>query len=293
MRARYQQIERLAGDHPVAQLCDLLSVARSGYYAWRDHEPSARQREDAQLGDQLEDLFHRNRGVYGRVRLVHELRAQGRRHGGRRVARLMRERKLCVRVTKRFVPRTTDSRHDEPIAPNRLPDKAGKELAPNEVWVADFTYVKMDEGWLFLAIVMDLASRRIVGWAVDLTLNASLAVRALTMALRQRRITGSLLHHSDRGVQYASAQYRALLKRHGIQASMSRTGNPYDNAACESLMSTLKTELIHRMEFRDIKYLTAALFEYIEVFYNRTRRHSALGYISPVAYENQLTAKTN
>lgn len=293
MRVRYQVIEQLAAHHSVAELCRLLGVARSGYYAGQGQQPSARQQEDAQLGEEVERLFHQHRGVYGRPRLVAELRARGRRHSGRRVARLMKERKLCVRAKKRFVPRTTDSRHDEPIAPNRLPDRTTKPLAPNQVWVSDLTYIQTNQGWCFLALVMDLASRRIVGWAVGLTLHTSLPLRALAMALQQRRINLPLLHHSDRGVQYASAPYRALLKRHRIQMSMSRPGNPYDNAACESLMSTLKNELIHRMEFLGLKELTAALFEYIEVFYNRTRRHSALGYISPVAYENQLTAKTN
>ena len=292
MSARYQRIEQLSTQYPVRVLCTLLGVARSGYYAWRQRTPCRRQEEDARLGRRLCELFGTHRGVYGRPRLLMALRAEGRRHSGRRVARLMRQHQLRARVRKRFVPRTTDSRHDEPIAPNRLPARRQQALQPNQVWVSDLTYLSTTEGWLYLAVVLDLASRRVVGWAFAQDLSAALPLAALRMALAQRRPGHGLLHHSDRGIQYASAIYRGELARHGLEASMSRPGNPYDNAACESFMSTLKVELIYRLGRCARTQTQAAVFDYIETFYNRVRLHSALGYRSPAQFENQVTTLT-
>jgi transposase InsO family protein len=283
---RRAHIQQLAAEHPVTMLCALLDVARSAYYDWRGG-PGPRQKEDARLSHAVEAVFVEKRRTYGRIRLTRELRARGHACGERRVARLMRAKDLHARPPRAFRPQTTDSRHDGPIAPHRLAQRPAPPRRPNEVWVADFTYVPTREGWLFLAVVMDLYSRRVVGWAFGLELTATLARAALQMALSHRRPAAGLLHHSDRGSQYASADYRALLAAHGLEASMSRTGNPYDNAAMESFYSTLKIECLHRHEFATRAQAQAVAFDYIEAFYNRERIHSALGYKSPVDFELQ------
>ena len=268
-------------------LCALLGVSRSSYYDWLGG-PSPRQEEDARLSPELEAVFVEKRRTYGRVRLTRELRARGHTCGERRVGRLMRVRNLQARPPRRFRPQTTDSRHDHPISPNRLARRPAPPARPDEVWVTDFTYIPTGEGWLFLAVVLDLYSRRVVGWAFGPGLTAVLARAALQMALSHRRPAAGLLHHSDRGCQYASADYRALLAAHGLEASMSRTGNPYDNAAMESFYSTLKVECLHRQELATREEARAVTFDYIETFYNRERLHSALGYKSPVDFEQQL-----
>ena len=286
MNDRYAHVQQLAPEHRVTMLCALLGVARSGYYHWRGG-PGPRQQEDARLSQEVEAVFLEKRRTYGRVRLTHELRARGHTCGERRVARLMRAKNLQARPPRRFRPQTTDSRHDGPIAPNRLAERPAPPSRPNEVWVTDFTFVPTREGWLFLAVVLDLYSRRVVGWAFGTELTAALAQAALRMALHHRRPQAGLLHHSDRGSQYASADYRALLAAHGLVASMSRTGNPYDNAAMESFYSTLKIECLHRQELTTRAEARAVTFDFIEAFYNRGRIHSALGYKSPVDFENQ------
>ena len=237
----------------------------------------------------MEAVFIEKRRTYGRVRLTHELRARGHACGERRVGRLMRARGLQARPRRRFRPQTTDSRHDNPIAPNLLAPRSAPPARPNAVWVTDFTYLPTGEGWLFLAVVLDLYSRRVVGWAFGPALTTALARAALQMALRHRRPEAGLLHHSDRGSQYASADYRALLTGHGLEASMSRSGNPYDNAAMESFYSTLKIECLHRQKLATRAQAQAVTFDYIETFYNRERLHSALGYKSPVDFEQQLS----
>lgn len=287
MNDRYTQIQHLAAAHPVTTLCALLEVSRSGYYTWRDRRPTPRQQEDARLAQELEAVFVATRRTYGRVRLTHELQARGHPCGQRRVRRLMQARGLCARPRRRFRPQTTDSRHDQPIAPNLLA-QASAPAQPDQVWVTDFTYLPTTTGWLFLAVVLDLYSRRVVGWAFSAELNTALALAALRMALRQRRPAPGLLHHSDRGGQYASAAYRAELAAHGLVASMSRTGNPYDNAAMESFYATLKVECMHRHPPVPVADTQARVFDYLETFYNRVRRHSALGYQSPVDFEQQL-----
>lgn len=287
MNARYTQVQKLAATHPIAVLCVLLAVSRSGYYDWRRRAPSRRQQEDARLTQELKSVFAQSRGTYGRPRLTHAVRARGEKLGQRRVGRLMRAAGLCARTRRRFRPRTTDSRHDSPIAPNRLRERASAPQQSNEVWVNDLTYIATGEGWLFLAVVLDLYSRRVVGWAFGETLAAALPLAALQMALKHRRPACGLLHHSDRGAQYASTEYRALLRAHGVEASMSRVGNPYDNAAMESFFSTLKIECLHRQELATRAQARAVVFEYLEVFFNRQRLHSALGYQSPVDYETK------
>jgi transposase InsO family protein len=284
---RRAHIQQLAAEHPVTMLCALLGVARSAYYAWCGG-PGPRQKEDARLSQEVEAVFVEKRRTYGRIRLTRELRARGHACGERRVARLMRAKDLNARPRRAYRPQTTDSRHDGPIAPNRLAQRPAPPSRPNEVWVTDFTCIPTREGWLFLAVVLDLYSRRVVGWAFGLELTATLARAALQMALSHRRPATGLLHHSDRGSQYASADYRALLATHGLEASMSRTGNPYDNAAMESFYSTLKIECLHRHELATRAEAQAVAFDYIETFYNRERIHSALGYKSPVDFEQQL-----
>jgi transposase InsO family protein len=282
---RYREIQELAGAHCVAVLCPLLGVSRSGYYGWRQRAPSRRQSEDARLTKELMDAFEQSRRTYGRPRLTRALRSRGHCHGERRIGRLMRAAGLCARSRRRFVPQTTQSRHDGPIAPNRLAQRPAPPTRPDEVWAVDMTYIETGEGWLFLAVVLDLHSRKVVGWAFAQSLHTALPLAALRMALGQRRPTTGLLHHSDRGCQYASAEYRRLLSAHGLEASMSRPGNPYDNAWVESFFSTLKTECLRHCPATRSE-TQALAFDYIETFYNRTRLHSALGYQSPVDFEN-------
>lgn len=217
-----------------------------------------------------------------------ELRAQGEAVGRHRVARLMRQAGLRGRQRRRYRVRTTDSRHSHPIAPNRLAARPAP-TKPNQVWVSDLTYVPTDEGWLYVAGVLDRCSRCLVGWAMGATLDTAVPLAALMMALRQRQPAPGLIHHSDRGVQYASADYRSALADHGLVASMSRKGNCYDNATMEAFWSSLKNELVHRRRFATRADARTAIFDYIESFYNRSRRHSSLGYHSPLDYESSLS----
>jgi transposase InsO family protein len=267
-------------------LCDLLAVSRSGFYDWQRRGPSRRRAEDAQLRPILCAAFAHSRRTYGRPRLTRQLRAQGFRHGQRRIGRLMRACGLCARSRRRFRPQTTQSDHTDPIAPNALARLTSLPTAPNTVWAADITYLPTTEGWLYLAVVLDLCSRRVVGWAFAPSLPTALPAAALRMALHQRRPAPGLLHHSDRGCQYASAEYRRLLHAHGLRPSMSRTANPYDNAVVESFFSSLKTECLERQHITSRSQTQARVFDYIETFYNRVRLHSALGFLSPVDFEN-------
>lgn len=273
--------------HTVKDLCELFEVSRSGYYEWRKQEASLREQQDTALKGQIAAIHAESRGTYGSPRVTEELRAKGARIGRHRVARLMRATGLQGRHRRRFRVVTTDSRHSEPIAPNHLA-KIEVPQQPDRVWVSDITYVPTAEGWLYLAGVMDRCSRFLVGWAMGDSLEASLPIAAMQMALRRRRPPPGLLHHSDRGVQYASAPYRSLLADHRVIASMSRKGNCYDNAAMEAFWSTLKNELIYRRQFATRAAARTAIFDYIEGFYNRSRRHSSLGYKSPLAFESNL-----
>ena len=276
-------------DWPVSVMCEVLGVSRSGYYAWRDRKPGPRQEQRMKWRQQVKDAHEvAGRFTYGSPRVTQELKAQGVAICENTVAKLMRAQGLAAKVKRRFVPQTTDSRHDCPIAPNRL-DRDFTASAPNTRWTSDITYVATDEGWLYLAVVLDLYSRRVVGWSMRPHLRAELACEALEMALRSRRPEpGQLLHHSDRGVQYASEAYRSLLSDAKAQASMSRPGNCYDNAVTESFFSTLKTELVNHERYATHEDARRSLFEWIEVFYNRKRRHSSLGYLSPEAFEAKL-----
>ena len=280
-------MKTLSSEYPVSDLCGALEVSRSGYYAWARRKPGARAESNLALAAEIEVLFDKNRESYGSPRITAALRQAGRCCNHKRVERLMREQGLQGRQRGRYRVATTDSGHDEPIAPNRLAE-APACTAPDQVWVTDITYVPTQEGWLYLAGVLDLYSRKVVGWAMGETLAATLPLAALEMAWEQRRPAKGLLHHSDRGVQYASQDYRGRLLALGLEASMSRKGNCYDNATMESFWSTLKHELVYRCQFRTRAQARQHLFEWIEVFYNRTRLHSSLGYKSPVDFENQL-----
>jgi putative transposase len=272
---------------PLAALCRHLGVSRSGYYAWQGRPESARKRSDRELTLEVAAVHQESRGTYGSPRVHAELRARGRCVSEKRVARLMRQQGLAARRTRRFV-RTTDSNHAHPVAPNVV-DRDFLPPKPNCTWAADITYVWTGEGWLYLAVVLDLFSRRVVGWAMGERIDRQLVLRALAMALVGR--PAPALHHSDRGSQYASEDYRRLLEERGITCSMSRRGNCYDNAVVESFFSTLKLELVYTRSFQTREEAYQALFEYMEVFYNRRRRHSALGYLSPAEYEKAAEAK--
>ena len=288
---RYETIEAMKPEHSLRQLCAAFEVERSGYYEWSAVPASDREQADALLTEQIEAVHEKHKGRYGAPRIQNELADQGSRHSVKRIARLMKAAGLQGLSPKRFVPQTTDSDHDEPIAPNLLA-QAPAPTKPNQTWVTDLTYVRTAEGWLYVAVLLDLWSRRVVGWATGETLHASLAGRALQMALQHRRPSLGLLHHSDRGVQYASGEYREQLQAAGLEASMSRSGNPYDNAAMESFNATYKRECVGLAEQRGgyttRAEATADFFDYVEKYYNRVRRHSALGYQTPVDFENQL-----
>lgn len=277
----------MKGRPSIQQLCQLFGVSRSGYYRWCRRQPTSRQREDARLTKQIVIAHARSRRNYGAPRLVAELRAQGTKLSKRRCHRLMKQQGLRGRKKPRRRPRTTDSRHAHPPAKNLLREQSAPTAA-NQVWLTDITYLNTGEGWLYLAAILDAWSRRIVGWACGPTLHVSLVLAALERARRQRRPALGLVHHSDRGVQYACTDYRTALAQAGLVCSMSRKGNCYDNAAMESFWSTLKTES-GLDDALPISRRAAELiiFDYIETFYNPMRRHSSLGYLSPVAFENQ------
>lgn len=236
---------------------------------------------------QIRQVHQDSRRTYGSPRITVELKEQGIDVCENTVAKYMREDDVFVKPQRRFVPRTTDSDHPHPIAPNVL-DRNFEATAPNQKWACDLTYVFTEEGWLYLSVVIDLFSRRVVGWSMSDELKAPGVAEALAMAIARRRPDAGLLHHSDRGVQYACGDYRELLSAQGITASMSRTGNCYDNAVAESFFGTLKTELVNRMRYATRQAARSSIFEWIECWYNRRRRHSSLGYLSPDAFEAQL-----
>lgn len=273
--------------HSLAHMCQTLGISRSGYYAWRRRQPSRREVANQALLVHIRAIHAESRQTYGGPRIHAELNARGWHCNRKRVERLMRLHHVRAR-RKRRRQRTTQVDTSLPVAPNRL-NRDFRASAPNRKWLSDLTYVPTAEGWLYLATVMDLYSRRIVGWAMDTTLAAELPETALRMALATRRPAAGLVHHSDRGSQYACAGYQALLTTHHILPSMSRTGNCYDNAPMESFFGTLKSEWLHHQHYRTRAEARRDIFAYIEGFYNTTRRHSALGYHSPAEFE-RLTA---
>ena len=289
---RYVCIARARGVYPVRLMCRLLAVSAAGFYAAQRRPASGRAQRDQTLRLQVRAAHTKSRRTYGAPRVHAELRAQGVPVGKKRVARLMREEGLVGLRPRRWV-RTTDSAHGHPLAPNVLNRQFGVDQVTglNQVWVSDLTYVPTREGWLYLAIVLELASRRVVGWAMRETLDADLALAALRMALADRRPAPGLLHHSDRGSQYAGGEYRALLAAHGLEASMSKKGDCWDNAVAESFFATLETEVIMEADWPTRAAARQAIFAYIEICYNRERRHSSLGYRSPVQYERDVLAR--
>jgi len=276
----------LQAEYRVEEMAQALEVSSSGFYAHQHKPEGVRHRQDQRLLSKIRALFGESRRTYGSPRIRAALRRQGERCGKNRVARLMRQNQLRARQKRRFVPRTTQSQHDLPIAPNWLA-KVPTPDRPDQIWVVDITYIATAQGWSYLAVVLDACSRKVVGWAMGLSLQTALVTEALERARQRRRPAPGLLHHSDRGVQYASSAYRALLATYQITPSMSRTANPYDNAVAESFIATLKTECFDHLPPSPVA-AQFKLFDYIETFYNPRRLHSALGYQSPVEFENQF-----
>jgi transposase InsO family protein len=279
-------IESLSPEHAVRDLCELFEVTRSGYYAWSRGPESARELGNRVVAEQIKQVFEAKHQRYGSPRITEELRRQGQRCNHKRVERLMRQEGLKARSGKRPKVRTTLSDHDQPVAPNLLLGRPAP-VKVDEVWVADITYVPTAEGWLFVAAVMDLYSRQILGWSVWESLAATGALQALARAMVKRGYPRGVIHHSDRGIQYACAEYRRELQRRGLIASMSRKANCYDNAAMEAFWSTLKREALADSDQWTKDRVRRQLFEFIESDYNRSRLHSSLGYQSPVDFENQ------
>lgn len=275
----------MSGQYKVAWLCEALLVSRSGYYDWcrRRQQPGPRQIENLQLRRRIREEFTRSRETYGSPRLARALGCPGQRN---RIARLMHQERIFARQRSKYRAATTDSRHGGPIAPNRLPEL--KVRRPDQIWVTDATGVLTGQGWLYVVAVLDLHTRRVVGWAMHAILDAPLTIAALRMAITQRRPSPGLIVHSDRGAQFASAAYRQVLTDHGLLASMSRKGNCYDNAFIESFWSSLKYETVYHRKFATRAEARSAVFDYIETFYNRTRLHSSLGFVSPITFESHL-----
>ena len=269
----------------VGVMCAVFGVTPAGFYAWTSRPDSPRTVRARELAEQIRVVHHEVKGVYGSLKITRELHHRRLKVNRKTIARLMQRLGIRSKVVKKFRVTTTDSNHANPVAPNTLDQNFASAAAPNQVWGADITCIHTDEGLLYLAGVMDLYSRRIVGWSMDDTMTTDLVERAFHAALLSRRPALGLLHHSDRGVQYTSRRYREMLASSGVEASMSRTGNCYDNAVVESFWGKLKTEMVYHEHFATKAQARAAVFEYIEMFYNRKRLHAALDYLSPEAFE--------
>jgi putative transposase len=283
---KYRFMDEHRERYSIKSMCRVLRVGRSGYYAWRTRRPSKRQRENEALTEQIREAHARSRKLYGSPRITAELNGLGYGCGKNRVARLMREHSIRAETKKRRFRRTTESKHDYALAANLLVDRNQTE----GVWASDITYVPTSEGWLYVAVVMDVKNRKVIGLSMGSRLSQDLVSDALRDAVGRQKPPMGLIHHSDRGRQYASYEYQWLLQKYGITPSMSRSGNCYDNAYVESFFGTLKTELVHGNRYRSRLEAKLSIFEYVEVFYNRKRRHSALGYRSPEQYEMFLSA---
>jgi putative transposase len=280
---RYRAIQQHDRRYPIRLMCRALAVSAGGYYAWKDRPESRRARHNRILLSEIRGVHRESRETYGSPSIWDALVKRGHRVSENRVARLMRAEGIRAKTMKQWRV-TTQSNHRMPVAANVL-DRQFSVTRPNRVWAGDITYVWTTEGWLYLAVVLDLYSRTVIGWALEARLTGDLTQQALTMAIRRRTPNAGLLHHSDRGSQYAATAYQQLLTTHGMTGSMSRRGNCWDNACVESFFGTLKRELIYHRQYRTRDEATQDIFEYIEVFYNRKRRHSTLGYDSPAEYE--------
>lgn len=285
---KFEFIKNNCQEFPVIRQCDVLGVTRSGYYAWLGRPKSQRAEANEKLGEKIHEIHQESRGTYGSPRIHIALNQSGEPCRLNRVTRIMQEQGISAKKRRIYV-NTTDSNHDLPIAKNYL-NRVFEAQFPNEVWLSDITYIKTDEGWLYLAGVLDLHSRRIVGWAMEDHMGVDLTLNALNMAIEQRQPPPDLLHHSDRGSQYAAGAYQARLAEHGMIASLSRKGNCWDNAPMESFFDTLKSELVYRTHFETREQARSAIFEYIEGFYHRKRIHTSIDNMSPVAYEEQREA---
>jgi putative transposase len=282
---RYQFIEAHRDEFEVQVMCDVLDVSRSGYYAWRTRPASAREMADAKFVKTIRRIFEDSRETYGYESIWRVMQGEEQGCGKHRVRRLMRQEELVVKQVKRY-KRTTKANPEHQPAPNLLGGDFEAER-PDAKWCGDITYIPTQEGWLYLAVILDLFSRRIVGWAMAARMTHELVCTALRMALRQRQPAGPLIHHSDRGSQYTGQAFQALLAAHGITPSMSGRGNCYDNAPVESFFGTLKTELVNHAVYRTRQEAMTDIFFYLEGFYNRSRRHTALDHLSPAAFEAQ------
>lgn len=281
-------IRRHEGEHPVALMCRSLKVSRSGYYEWRSRPPSGLAQANAALARDVRRVYAENKGRAGAPRITKELRQEGHRVGKNRIARLMRAEQLRAKAARKYKA-TTNSNHSLPVAPNLLEQDFSAD-APNRKWVSDITYVATDEGWLYLAVVLDLYSRLVVGRAMSERMTAQLVCDALQMALWRRKKPSGVIVHSDRGSQYCSGDYQRLLRENGLVCSMSKKGDCYDNAAMESWNHSFKVEAVHGERFASRETAKAHVFDYIEAYYNRRRLHSRIGYLSPEAYEARLVA---
>lgn len=281
---RYSFIRQWSSDFPVRVLCEVLGVSASGYYDWRDRQPSATQQRREALGDEIAVIHAAVKRRYGSPRIHQELLANHHAYSRNTVAKIMKSLGIQAISHLKFRVPTTDSNHEFPIAPNPVAQEFTASK-PNELWLSDITYIPTRAGWLYLAAVEDLYSRQVVGWSMDTSLESRLVVDALAMAVRRRCPGAELMAHSDRGSQYASEHYQRELAKQGITCSMSRRGNCYDNSPMESFFASLKKELCHHEDYATVEEAKASIFEYIEVFYNRIRRHSSLGYVSPAEFE--------
>lgn len=280
---RFAFIDAEKASWPIEVVCEVLNVSRSGYYAWKARAVPARATDDAQLVEEIKTAYKAGRGAYGSPRILRELRAKGRRVGKKRIERLMRQEGIAALRKRRF-RRTTDSNHAHPVAPNTLQRNFNVAM-PNNTWVTDVTYVWTREGWLYLAAILDLYSRRVVGWAASANNDRALALEALRRATVSRKPERGLIHHSDRGSVYASSEYGVALEKIGAVKSMSRKGDCWDNAVAESFFASIKGEMIDRADFETRTQAIYAIADYIESFYNTSRRHSSIGYLSPIEFE--------
>lgn len=278
-------IAKHRGVWPISWMCETLGVSRSGFFAWLSRPPSARAKSDEVLGERVRASFLQSDRTYGARRVWHDMLAEGFSCGLHKIERLMRMQALKARPRRRRLPKDQGERSI--LAGNTL-DRQFEASAPNQKWVADFTYIWTGEGWLYVAAVLDLYSRRIVGWSMSAEMTAQFVIDALMMALWRRGKPTSLMHHSDQGSQYTSEEFQRLLADHGVECSMSRTGNCWDNAAMESFFSSMKTERVSRKIYRTRNEAKADVFDYIERFYNPKRRHSTIGYVSPIAFEEKM-----